>query len=370
MKQFILSITFCFSFFMSFAQDPVKKTTPLFFKFSATWCYPCGQWGNPLAKSVYEDAGFQEKALYLYGQPDNTEHGVTDGPSPNHDFNNRAFYSSTAKQLFNMLGGTGLPSFYVNTDEVLSYTKDSIIAKVNAASVIPPVASAAAIMTISGDTVRVTAKAKFWEPATGEFYLTAYLVQGVAMNYQNGHPEGMTQKIPHKDLLRGSMTPNSEWGTLIASTSVAANAEITKTYSMGLNPAWNESELNRDEVMVYMVIWKKNGTKYEFINAAKAAKSATPIDKIASNITDAHLFPNPTSNATNLSLSLRDEKTISITMTDALGRTLYKSTGIKLTAGNHVLSIPSGKMGSGIFNITITSNAGDKLVRRLVIAGK
>jgi hypothetical protein len=336
----LLGILLCLAV-SSYAQTPEKKSRAVVFKFTETWCGPCGDWGWQTAEETIAQLG--DKGYYI---------GVMGSSSPS--TMNANCYSSFESN-YNV---PGYPTFLVKEDQS-SYTSSQVMALVNAFAATTPAASPAANFTISGNTLNVTAKAKFWAATTGEYYMAAFLVEDGIMASQNGQ----SGTVAHHHIMRGSMETNlSPWGQLLANGSVANNAEFTKNYSIALDPSWVKAKLE-----VYVVIFKKNAGKYEFVNAIKGKSGTTSIADIQ-GLESATLFPNPTEGATHLQTSLKEAMNLSIRVTDPLGRVVYTSGQLKLQAGTNDLTIPTEGFSNGIYMVSLISDKGQMTTQRLVVS--
>ncbi len=323
------------------AQTPEKKSRAVVFKFTETWCGPCGDWGWQTAEETIAQLG--DKGYYI---------GVMGSSSPS-AMNANCY--STFESNYNV---AGYPTFVVKEDQS-SYTSPQVMSLVNTFAATTPVASPAANFTINGNTLSVTAKAKFWAATSGEYYMTAFLVEDGIMAPQNGQ----SGSVSHHHILRGTMETNlSPWGQMIASGSVANNAEFSKNYSITLNPDWKKEKLE-----VYVLIFKKNAGKYEFINAVKGKSGVTSIAAIQ-GLESATLFPNPTEGATQLHVALKEAMNLNIRVTDPLGRVVYTSGSLKLQAGTNDLSIPTEGLSNGMYMVSLISDKGQMSTQRLVVS--
>lgn len=340
--QLILLATLACMAFNSTAQTPEKKARAIVFKFTETWCGPCGSWGWQTAEETIAQLG--DKGYYI---------GVMGSSSP-------ASMNANCHSAFaNNYNIPGYPSFVIKED-INSQTSGQVMSLVNAFAATTPLASPAATVSISGTTLNVSAKAKFWAAASGEYYLTAFVVEDSVMATQNGQ----SGTVAHHHIMRGSMAANaSPWGQMIATGSVAANAEYTQSFSMPVNTAWNKAKLE-----VYVVIFKKNGTKYEFVNAAKAQSGNTTAIAGIEGLDALQLFPNPSRGITQVQATLKESRSLDLKVTDALGRVVYSAGMLKMKAGDNTISIPSQNFANGVYLVSLTADNGERSTQRLLIA--
>jgi hypothetical protein len=355
MKKLVLSLIACGLVMSAQAQTPKKESIGLVNKISGTWCGPCGTWGWEMAEELITQTS--GKALYV---------GIFVGQD---SYGNDKFKNSTGSTLegpFSTPAFGGVPDFganaigrmvstpegYVNTTQ----SKSNIITAINNFAATTPLASPASTMKVTGNTVTANAKVQFWSAATGEYYLAAYLIEDGAMNLQNGQ----SGTVAHHGVMRGSMSAGMPWGEQIAMGSIPANQTYSKTFTftVAADANWDKTKFK-----IYTVIWKKNGSSYEFVNAAKHS-AATGIESIAST-EDVSIFPNPASDKAILAITAVSAMDINIQVTDVTGRSVYASEN-KVVKGSNSFDLPISQLTSGVYNVTINSKDG-KMNQRLVI---
>lgn len=353
MKKGILAIVLSVLAGAGYAQTPEKKSLALITKLTGTWCGPCGTWGWEVANNLIA-ATENGKALYM---------GAFVGVTAN---GNKKFKNATA-DVFNIAFATpeygGVPDFSVNgigrMPKTLSVSgaTDTCMAVVNAFNATTPLASPANKMSISGNTVNVTAKAQFWSAGNGEYYLAAYLIEDGALNLQYGQ----NGTVPHHSVLRGTMSPGKHWGEQIANGAVTANQTFSKTFTFTVTDA----EWDKTKFKVYTVIWKKNGSKYEFVNASKNEPGGTAIQNIA-GVEEISVFPNPAARFATLSIKATAAQAFDIQVSDMSGRLVYRKDNNKLSAGDNNFTLPLEGLNAGMYNVTILSKSAG-ITRRLAV---
>lgn len=274
MKKLLLSAAVIATLFAGCGKDEEKKdTTPvagpqvpvasentsLTQKFSGTKCPPCGGWGWVMADELiaYGDG----KALYLgtFSQNFVAEGFIT---TVANDMDTKWAAGSKGYPVFAVNGAlkADRPSGSVNTTNEKTMCK----ATMDAHAAAPVIANTGVKMTISGNKLSVKASAKFFQAASGDYNVAFYIVENSAMWKQSGNAasNGVTA-IPHHYVLRGSI--NGTWGENMFSGSIAAGTykDINKEFTM--DPSWVAANMD-----VYAVIWKVNGTGYDFVNVSNA----------------------------------------------------------------------------------------------------
>jgi hypothetical protein len=118
--------------------------------------------------------------------------------------------------------------------------------------------SAAYKIKWEGNKITVDAQAKFYQNTGGAYYMGVYLVEDKVMATQSGQ----SGTVPHHLAMRGSVE-GGVWGKEIVSGTVAADDVFDETYTTTI-----PSGYNKENISVGVIIWRKNGTKYFYENAA------------------------------------------------------------------------------------------------------
>ena len=337
-KAFLLFILFGLGIFTAKAQTPEKKSRAVVFKFTETWCGPCGAWGWNLANNIVDSIGDNGYYIGVMGSSDVSLDANCWSP-----FQNNFILD-------------GYPTFVVNDVKALTFFS-TIKGKYEQFAATEPLASPAGYASISGNSISVTTKTKFWSAANGEYYLAAFLIEDKVKAGQLGQ----TGIVEHHFLMRGSMMPDFfPWGQALASGAIAAHTEYNKTFTMPLNPNWVKSNIS-----VLLVVYKKVGDKYVFVNAVKAKNQTTGIDglNVASDIS---VFPNPAANQVTLQMRLTQAAGLEISVCDITGREVYKVLHTRYKEGVNSIQIPTFNLGNGIYHIRI-AGSGTKAYKRFVV---
>lgn len=226
-----------------------KKNMGIIQKFTGTNCYYCGDWGWTMMKDIVKT--YHKKDAIVMGA---------------YSQNNFAqlLVSQTATDFDKRLPVTkGYPTFAANfTDawsggNTLSGMNNVISTQINSHKSATVVANAGFNSKIEGNNMIVDTKVQFFTAADGEYYVGAYILEDGVVANQSG-PNGGANAV-HDQVLRLS---GNSWGVQVANGAIAANASFTKTITIPIDPSWN-----KDKLTVFTAIWKKNGTKYDFVNA-------------------------------------------------------------------------------------------------------
>ena len=216
---------------------PEVKQRAIFFDFTATWCTYCGQWGIPNFEEVIST---KPNEVVPLGCHDNDEMSNT--------------ISEAIATWYNL---TGIPTLIVG-NQAKSSSVSTLLSYVSQTNSAAPIANAVGTMTVSGSTITLKTQTKFFTASSGEYYLASYFVE-------NGLMYSQTSATPdpynHKHVLRG-VAAGDEHGVNIASGSIASGTVVNKDYTVTADPSWKMAN-----VYVALVIWKKSGSTWTFVNA-------------------------------------------------------------------------------------------------------
>lgn len=254
---------------------------------TATWCGPCGQYGGPSFKTAVTEKGTNE-IIALNIQTGNSRLTPYFKRPSSIDNQDSVYISPIFSPLFSSLnipttaqGGFSIPAFsmnnsYLGTSNVTSTTMVGNATTYNANA---PVVGVVAKKTITGNTISVDVKSKFFKEGSGDYHWSALVVEKSKIGYQlvGGTPN---ESYEHKYNVRASMQNGEMYNQSVFSSSafasgtVAVGSEFTKTFTLNyvnytaINPGfgliqWN---LNPASTNVVVIVWKKNGSKYDYVN--------------------------------------------------------------------------------------------------------
>ncbi len=231
---------------------PEESTKVTLLEFTATWCGPCGSWGS--------DA-FHES---LTNNP-NDVIGIAV-----HASNTDPMYNSVSQALINNFTISGWPNFWLGNDFLgTNYYQITTLLPTYLSTAV--VANASARLTKTETALEVKTSAKFFSDATGDFYLGVYVIENgipgddLAGAYnQNGATDADHPGYTHDHVMR-AVAGSNPWGSQIVTGSITAGEIINLDFSIPMQVEWNA-----DNVHVICIIWKANGTTYDFVNAAEA----------------------------------------------------------------------------------------------------
>lgn len=224
-----------------------EKQYSMFFKYTATWCGPCGDWGGPAFEAIVD--GNPGKILAFTIQTND------DFETPEQDaiftaFSNKWSYGGTPNfQCNNVALGTG-------------YTGAN--AEIATHNALAPVAGIGLHYTVGAGPntgkLNINAYVKFFQPTSGEFFAGIYILHKSIIKTQNvdGTPD---PNYEHHHVMMSSVT--SVFGDPIASGDIGAG----KVFNLGyVFPYTSIPELNLTKYEVVGILFKKNGSTYDVVN--------------------------------------------------------------------------------------------------------
>lgn len=222
---------------------PVKQNG-MFFKFTATWCESCGSWGMDAFEEVYQANRGKIVAFTVQTNDDlmNSRNQPTFEA-----FSTRWDYSGT-------------PNFVVNNN-LINTNYYQAQGEIDAITATTPIIGTGVQWTIGAGSnsgkININAYAKAFSGISGEYKMGVYLIAKKITAYQNGKGDNYEH---HKVLL--GFAGDDPWGETITTQGAAADEVFHKGYVVPLEPTWNISDIE-----VVSIIWKKNGTNWDFVNA-------------------------------------------------------------------------------------------------------
>jgi len=176
------------------------------------------------------------------------------------------------------------------------------------------------------------------------------------------YQEGIGNNAHHQNVLRTSMSTSS-FGVLMASGSISANATYNNTFTYTLDNSWQI-----DKIWLATVIWKKTGSTYFYENAFTTNAKITGINDPVSQGLAFSVFPNPSFETSQLSITLTSEiQNLNISLVDVTGRTLAGIYDGALQPGDYKFTINTRDMSPGIYFLSLKSD-GKSYAQKLVIA--
>lgn len=213
----------------------------------ATWCPPCGAYGDPTKKYMESTHGSNVVILNVQSGDaisSSSEFGPKFGGVFNTFVSNNgiphAFYSAANYSMTHR-------GFYTSASSNNS-AADNDINSIKASTLEVGVAASA---TISGNTVTVKTLSKFYT-AAGQHYIGVYLLEDGVMATQKSSiaPDAITD---HNNVVRTAAYTGNTLGIESMGTSFTLNQQVAGSYTIPVSTGWNKSKLQ-----VAVVVWKSN----------------------------------------------------------------------------------------------------------------
>lgn len=240
------TFTFFMAFLMAtaiFAQQVEQVQRTVVTKRTATWCPNCGSWGWTLMEGLIADNA--DKAILIAAHE-----------------NGSSLANPAAEEITANWGSFGQPTFFVNevnqnvSSSSAAAKREDIKAQVDAAFASQPIANVGFAPTYNDGKIWVDAKVKFFQEATGEYFLGTYLLEDNVFANQSGNATDNN----HMRVLQYSFTDGT-WGLPLTNGNVAADTEFSQSFSLEIG------DPEGSDYHVVGIIWKLEGGVYKPVNA-------------------------------------------------------------------------------------------------------
>ncbi len=339
---FLASIALCFSLT---AQEVPEVQKSLISKVAATWCSNCGSWGWTFFEDLIADNSANAQLMTIHHSGD--------------------LANPTAQALTDNFNVNYQPRFILNNDNQsvntsnMATKRTEIANQVAANAAQSPMANVGLTVTINNNELTIHTLTRFFQDASGEYYLGLYLVEDGIVHYQASIGNGAV----HKHVLRGSVG-NNHFGEMVLSGNITAGMEAAQTYVATLNQAWNV-----DNLSVAAVLWKKEGDSYQFVNTNSTNTFETPsntTDPVAANW---QLSVQPTVSTGKGGTIVVDlpnsSNNFELKLYDQLGQLVEVIHQGTLTAGQHRFDVNT-VLDAGFYQV-VSTDGKERLSRRMVV---
>ena len=245
---------------------------------TATWCGPCGVYGGPTFKGILDNPDIVAIDLHTSGSS-----LLTPIYTPGGAKKDSAMVAPFAIYLYAQTKPNGyIPHFYANNTLLgnSEVTSTSITSAANTFKAATPTAGVAVKASANGNTISIDYKAKAFSAGSGEYYLSLILCEKSVTATQTGASGGITE---HKNIVRATAfstaaSPLNAFSPTAVLTNPTAGQEVSgnQTFNWELpalasryNAFKRWDAFTPSNTMVAAVLWKKNGTAYDLVNAAK-----------------------------------------------------------------------------------------------------
>ncbi len=225
-----------------------QKNKGIVIDITGTWCPPCGAYGIPGFNKAISLAKDRMVPFAIHsGDPLSLAAMDAVAALPK-------FKSGSVPRI---AAGNGLV-FPAGVYSDINATGNKIVSSVDTFIANNPVivGTTPANLKIEGDKISVDVHSKFFTEASGEYQIAVFFYENgvVSPQKKSGMPEDANQQ--HDHVIRAVATATA-WGEALP----VSLTEVKKTYTATYKSTWNSAKMG-----AMVLIWKKNGTDYSYVN--------------------------------------------------------------------------------------------------------
>lgn len=224
-----------------------QKQYSLFYKYTATWCGPCGDWGGPAFEGVVDGNAGKILAFTIQTSDDFSWAGNTE-----------VFDAFSAKWPY---GGT--PNFQCN-NVALGTNDGGAYGEIATNNALSPNAGIGIHYSIGAGNnagkLNINVYTKFFNAVDGEYFAGVYILHKSIVKNQNVAGTYDPTYL-HHHVMMSHVT--GVFGDPIASGTIGAG----KVYNLGfVFPYTDIPDLDLSKMEVVGILWKKNGATFDLVN--------------------------------------------------------------------------------------------------------
>lgn len=348
MKKSLLIICLCFiGLSSSYAQEVPEVQKTLVTKVTATWCPNCGTWGWDYFEYAIEDNS--DKAVFVGAH------------------HSGGLESAAGSAFSDNFDAPYQPYFYAGNAD-MDVTSGNTTAKrtelqniINANAEMAPVANIGFTANLTDEFLTIEAKAKFFQEATGDYYMAVYILEDMIVHNQSSN----SSMAVHPYVMRTSLT-DSSFGDVLMNGTIAMDTEFDQSFSLQVNPNWN-----KDNLVLIGVVWEKVDNTYQFVNVNATTDfdaSTTSTNVITEDMLKVDLFPTLATASATLNLNLNNDPfQANIQLFNQQGqlvRSLYQGL---LNEGSRSFHINTTDLNAGVYFVNIQAENGAVLTKKLLV---
>ena len=222
-----------------------KKQRAVVTYVGATWCPPCGAYGDP-TKIYMEDTYGEDVVILSVQSGDDISQSGAFGPKFGNVFQSARNVSSIPHIYYSGSDFTMVDQGFYGSAATNNSNAD---ASVTAIMALDPEVGVAAEASIEGNVVTVNTASKFYA-AGGEHFIGVYLMEDNVQNSQAG-----SSSTDHDNVMRaGASTGSGSLGTVSLGTSFTANQEVRGTYTINVP----NTVVDNANLKVAVVVWSSD----------------------------------------------------------------------------------------------------------------
>jgi len=274
------------------------------FKKSSAFCGPCGTWGWNLQSQVETD-NYGNALIFQVQVASSSDLYNSAGQELLNAFNDCNYYPAWFVDGKNKTIVSGSAVYPTLTREAIKSSADSI-------RNLPPVAGCTFSVQSGSGALTFTVNTRFHTDTSGTFHVGALLVDKNVMSYQNG----IGDNALHINVIRGALG-GSAFGQQIASGQIRKSDTFTNTFTKPLI-----SGENLANQFLAIILWKKEGAKYRFVNAYAQEQTVTSSVIPGCFPSTIRVYPNPSTDRIFIDLHGEPFLKARAELTDLQGKTM------------------------------------------------
>ncbi len=223
---------------------PANEKRSLVFKFTATWCSYCGEWGAEYVDNIYSDFSTSTEVISIH--------------------RNDNFSVDIGDFLFSQLTPQGVPAFFVGTSDMGYTGYGTINSAIQSELTEQNEIAMATSFTTGAGVMNIKVQSQLSDPSSSngsDLYLAIYLLEDGQVAPQQVAGTGEVSNFVHNHILRTEAN-GSPFGVPITFTDGNNLSEVNA--NLAPSTIWTHENL-----YPLAVIWRMNGNNYEFVNFAK-----------------------------------------------------------------------------------------------------
>lgn len=341
MKKLLLFSFIVFGLLSIRAQEISNQQWSMITKTTSDDCVACGDWGWDFKDILLEDYSADPVVFWMA----HFEGGLQ---------------TNTATAIANNFQSTGLPSFYINTDDLtvssanVDEKRDEFQIIVQALNSFEPLAGVGSESFYDGEKITVTTRVQYFaELEGGDYWLASYLVDNVLLWEQ----AGQNGEVEHDNILLHSLNGDDHFGINISSGQVVSNgAEFTTE---------GEIALETDDINGYSIVtvlWSFVDGQYVPINMnEQSIEILSSTENVLQNLSLKAFRSSRDLLSINL-LSDVNVGTSTISLYDINGK-LIASKDAVISEGSNDISLLSPSLSTGTYIVNVNSGKGNRSIK-------
>lgn len=229
-----------------------KQSNPAYLYFGGTWCGPCGAYGKPTKEALHGVASNKNVAFVSFQV-----------------YNSDPFKTTIGETTAANFGVTGVPTTFVGGNGLINSfgfssnnaanqsTQQAKITEIMGAT---PACNTQISASISGTSINVNYKTKFWDATTDSFFVNFIAIESGLNATQ--YLDASTNLNVHDFVFR-SQSGAAFYGDL-SNVGATKDQIVSKTATLSYNASWKKENME-----VIAIVWRKKGGRYGLMNTDK-----------------------------------------------------------------------------------------------------